>query len=95
MCFFPSTYRHPLFGRSVPLSSGSGFIMSDSGLIVTNAHVVSSSSTMTGRQQLKVQLQDGDTYEATIKDIDKKSDIATIKINPQASRRNMVVMRPT
>nr|XP_020661434.1 serine protease HTRA3 [Pogona vitticeps] len=75
--------RHPLFGRSVPLSSGSGFIMSDSGLIVTNAHVVSSSSTMTGRQQLKVQLQDGDTYEATIKDIDKKSDIATIKINPQ------------
>ncbi|KAJ7329767.1 hypothetical protein JRQ81_015941 [Phrynocephalus forsythii] len=75
--------RHPLFGRSVPLSSGSGFIMLDSGLIVTNAHVVSSSSTMTGRQQLKVQLQDGDTYEATIKDIDTKSDIATIKINPQ------------
>ncbi|KAF7248028.1 Serine protease HTRA3 [Varanus komodoensis] len=74
--------RHPLFGRNVPLSSGSGFIMSDTGLIVTNAHVVSSSSTVTGRQQLKVQLQNGDTYEATIKDIDKKSDIATIKINP-------------
>ncbi|XP_062992045.1 serine protease HTRA3 [Elgaria multicarinata webbii] len=75
--------RHPLFGRNVPLSSGSGFIMSDAGLIVTNAHVVSSSSTVTGRQQLKVQLQNGDTYEATIKDIDKKSDIATIKINPR------------
>ncbi|XP_053111501.1 serine protease HTRA3 [Hemicordylus capensis] len=75
--------RHPLFGRNVPLSSGSGFIMSDAGLIVTNAHVVSSSNTVTGRQQLKVQLQDGDTYEATIKDIDKKSDIATIKINPR------------
>ncbi|KAH0616317.1 hypothetical protein JD844_027346, partial [Phrynosoma platyrhinos] len=75
--------RHPLFGRNVPLSSGSGFIMSDTGLIVTNAHVVSSTSTATGRQQLKVQLQDGDTYEAKIKDIDKKSDIATIKINPR------------
>ncbi|XP_008114140.2 serine protease HTRA3 [Anolis carolinensis] len=75
--------RHPLFGHNVPLSSGSGFIMSDTGLIVTNAHVVSSSSTVTGRQQLKVQLQDGDTYEAKIKDIDKKSDIATIKINPR------------
>uniref|UniRef100_H9GID9 HtrA serine peptidase 3 n=1 Tax=Anolis carolinensis TaxID=28377 RepID=H9GID9_ANOCA len=74
---------HPLFGHNVPLSSGSGFIMSDTGLIVTNAHVVSSSSTVTGRQQLKVQLQDGDTYEAKIKDIDKKSDIATIKINPR------------
>lgn len=38
-----------------------------------------------GRQQLRVQLQDGDTYEATIKDIDKKSDIATIKIHPKVS----------
>ncbi|RXM28695.1 Serine protease HTRA3 [Acipenser ruthenus] len=77
--------RHPLFGRNVPLSSGSGFITSDTGLIVTNAHVVSSTSTSTstGRQQLKVQLHNGDTYEATIKDIDKKSDIATIKVNPQ------------
>ncbi|XP_077158044.1 serine protease HTRA3 isoform X1 [Paroedura picta] len=75
--------RHPLFGRNVPLSSGSGFIMSDAGLIVTNAHVVSSSSPATGRQQLKVQLQNGDTYEATIQDIDKKSDIATIKIKPR------------
>ncbi|KAM6132408.1 LOW QUALITY PROTEIN: serine protease HTRA3 [Pterocles gutturalis] len=75
--------RHPLFGRNVPLSSGSGFIMSDSGLIVTNAHVVSSTNAVSGRQQLKVQLQNGDTYEATIKDIDKKSDIATIKIHPK------------
>uniref|UniRef100_A0A670JQB4 Serine protease HTRA2, mitochondrial n=1 Tax=Podarcis muralis TaxID=64176 RepID=A0A670JQB4_PODMU len=75
--------RHPLFGRNVPLSSGSGFIVSDAGLIVTNAHVVSSSSTVTGRQRLKIQLQNGDTYDATIKDIDKKSDIATIKINPR------------
>uniref|UniRef100_A0A8B9SZP5 HtrA serine peptidase 3 n=1 Tax=Anas platyrhynchos TaxID=8839 RepID=A0A8B9SZP5_ANAPL len=63
--------RHPLFGRNVPLSSGSGFIMSDSGLIVTNAHVVSSTNAISGRQQLKVQ------------DIDKKSDIATIKIHPK------------
>lgn len=75
--------RHPLFGRNVPLSSGSGFIMSEAGLIVTNAHVVSSSSTASGRQQLKVQLQNGDAYEATIQDIDKKSDIATIVIHPK------------
>ncbi|KAL0596666.1 Serine protease HTRA3 [Plecturocebus cupreus] len=75
--------RHPLFGRNVPLSSGSGFIMSEAGLIVTNAHVVTSRNTASGRQQLKVQLQNGDSYEATIKDIDKKSDIATIKIHPK------------
>ncbi|XP_028919818.1 serine protease HTRA3 [Ornithorhynchus anatinus] len=75
--------RHPLFGRNVPLSSGSGFIVSESGLIVTNAHVVTSSNAASGRQQLKVQLQDGHTYEATIRHIDKKSDIATLKINPK------------
>uniref|UniRef100_A0ACB8E601 Serine protease htra3 n=1 Tax=Sphaerodactylus townsendi TaxID=933632 RepID=A0ACB8E601_9SAUR len=57
--------------------------MSDTGLIVSNAHVVTSSSTATGRQQLKVQLQNGDTFEATIQHIDKKSDIATIKIKPR------------
>lgn len=56
--------------------------MSDTGLIVTNAHVVSSTRPVSGRQQLKVQMHNGDVYEATIKDIDKKSDIATIKVNP-------------
>ncbi|XP_029942689.1 serine protease HTRA3 [Salarias fasciatus] len=75
--------RHPLFGRNIPLSSGSGFVMSDNGLIVTNAHVVSSTSPVSGQQQLKVQMHNGDVYEANIKDIDKKSDIATIKVNPQ------------
>uniref|UniRef100_A0A3B4TKL7 HtrA serine peptidase 3 n=1 Tax=Seriola dumerili TaxID=41447 RepID=A0A3B4TKL7_SERDU len=75
--------RHPLFGRNIPLSSGSGFVMSDNGLIVTNAHVVSSTTPVSGQQHLKVQMHNGDVYEANIRDIDKKSDIATIKINPQ------------
>lgn len=57
--------------------------MTQSGLIVTNAHVVASSAPVTGRQHLRVQLYDGKTYEASIRDIDKKSDIATIKINPK------------
>lgn len=46
--------RHPLFGRNIPLSSGSGFVMSENGLIVTNAHVVSSTTSVSGQQQLKV-----------------------------------------
>ncbi|XP_056156338.1 serine protease HTRA3 isoform X2 [Lampris incognitus] len=74
--------RNPLFGRNVPLSSGSGFVISETGLIVTNAHVVTSTTQVSGHQQLKVQMHNGDVYEASIKDIDKKSDIATIKINP-------------
>ncbi|KAI3376688.1 hypothetical protein L3Q82_017119 [Scortum barcoo] len=75
--------RHPLFGRNIPLSSGSGFVMSENGLIVTNAHVVSTTTPVSGQQHLKVQMHNGDIHEASIKDIDKKSDIATIKINPQ------------
>ncbi|KAM4750873.1 serine protease HTRA3a isoform 2-T2 [Anableps anableps] len=75
--------RHPLFGRHVRLSSGSGFIVTHSGVIVTNAHVVTTTGTVTGRPQLRVQLHDGDAYEATVRDVDRKADIATIKINPQ------------
>ena len=65
----------------MPLSSGSGFITTESGLIVTNAHVVTSTAAVPGQQHLRVQLQNGDTYGATIRDLDKKSDIATIKVN--------------
>uniref|UniRef100_A0A3Q2QPZ4 HtrA serine peptidase 3a n=1 Tax=Fundulus heteroclitus TaxID=8078 RepID=A0A3Q2QPZ4_FUNHE len=75
--------RHPLFGRHVRLSSGSGFIVTHSGVIVTNAHVVTTAGTVTGRPQLRVQLHDGDAYEAAVRDVDRKADIATIKINPQ------------
>ncbi|XP_071385794.1 serine protease HTRA3a [Centroberyx affinis] len=75
--------RHPLFGRHIPLSSGSGFIVTHSGVIVTNAHVVTTAAAVTGRPQLRVQLHDGNAYEAVVRDVDRKSDIATIKVNPQ------------
>ncbi|KAF7652675.1 hypothetical protein LDENG_00092920 [Lucifuga dentata] len=75
--------RHPLFGRHVRLSSGSGFIVTQSGVIVTNAHVVTAASTVTGSPQVRVQLHDGDAYEAVVRDVDRKADIATIKVNPQ------------
>ncbi|XP_040041378.2 serine protease HTRA3a isoform X1 [Gasterosteus aculeatus] len=75
--------RHPLFDRHMRLSSGSGFIVTHSGLIVTNAHVVTTAAAVTGRLQLRVQLRDGDAYEASVRDLDRKADIATIKVDPQ------------
>ncbi|ELK34635.1 Serine protease HTRA1 [Myotis davidii] len=59
--------------REVPVASGSGFIVSEDGLIVTNAHVV------TNKHRVRVELKDGATYEAKIKDVDEKADIALIK----------------
>ncbi|XP_074065030.1 serine protease HTRA4 [Macrotis lagotis] len=69
--------RSPLSNEYTHASSGSGFIVSEDGLIVTNAHV------LTNRQRINVELQSGAKYEATVKDIDQKIDLALIKIEPK------------
>ncbi|XP_039993666.1 serine protease HTRA2, mitochondrial-like [Xiphias gladius] len=66
--------RHPFSGREVPVSNGSGFIISSDGLIVTNAHVVAN------KRGVRVKLTNGDIYHATVQDVDPVADIATIKI---------------
>ncbi|KTF86578.1 hypothetical protein cypCar_00004553 [Cyprinus carpio] len=71
--------RHPFSGREVPISNGSGFIISSDGLIVTNAHVVAN------KRGVRVKLTNGETYNATVQDVDQAADIATIKINAKSS----------
>ncbi|CAB1343710.1 unnamed protein product [Coregonus sp. 'balchen'] len=61
--------------REVAVSSGSGFVVSEDGQIVTNAHVVAN------KHRVKVELKSGATYDAKIKDVDEKSDIALLKID--------------
>lgn len=53
---------------------GSGFIVDDSGLILTNAHVVS------GADKVTITLQDGRTFAGEVKGTDDPSDLAVIKI---------------
>eukprot|EP00061_Rhincodon_typus_P002866 g18691.t1 len=72
--FFP---RHPFSGREMPISNGSGFAVTEDGLIVTNAHVVAN------KRRVRVKLANGDMYEASVQAIDQVADIATIKINPK------------
>ncbi|KAK2523401.1 serine protease HTRA2, mitochondrial [Columba livia] len=66
--------RHPFSGRDVPISNGSGFLVSPDGLIVTNAHVVAN------RRRVRVKLASGEQYDAAVQDVDQVADIATIKI---------------
>ncbi|NXE85819.1 HTRA2 protease, partial [Cochlearius cochlearius] len=79
--------RHPFSGRDVPISNGSGFLVSPDGLIVTNAHVVAN------RRRVRVKLASGEQYDAVVQDVDQVADIATIKIKPKvciaAGRRSL------
>jgi len=61
-------------GRERIAGSGSGFVFSSDGLILTNAHVVANSA------RLNVTLLDGDEFSGEVTGIDRDTDIAIIKI---------------
>ncbi|XP_007429980.1 serine protease HTRA1 [Python bivittatus] len=71
--------RAPYTKKEVLVSSGSGFIVSEDGLILTNAHV------LTNKPRIKVELKTGQQLDAQIKDVDHKLDIAVIKIDTQVA----------
>ncbi len=64
-----------IFGQSVEsASSGSGFIITQDGYIVTNHHVISGASSVT------VTLHDGTEYPATVVGSDSDYDVAVLKV---------------
>ncbi|XP_015269669.1 PREDICTED: serine protease HTRA4 [Gekko japonicus] len=67
--------RLPYTNKEVLVSSGSGFIVSEDGLIITNAHV------LTNKHRIQVELKSGHQFDAKVRDVDHKLDIALIKIN--------------
>ncbi len=58
-------------------SIGSGFIISKDGYIVTNSHVIDEAD------EILVSLNDGQKYKAKTIGIDKKTDLALLKINAE------------
>ncbi|MCB1440155.1 MAG: trypsin-like peptidase domain-containing protein, partial [Nitratireductor sp.] len=57
-------------------SLGSGFVISDDGLIVTNNHVIADAD------EIEVNFSDGVTLKAELLGRDQKTDIAVLKIDP-------------
>lgn len=71
--------QQPQVQRPQQMGLGTGFIIREDGLIVTNNHVIR------GADIINVQLSEGskETFEAAIVGRDERSDIALIKISPK------------
>ena len=66
------------FGQeAVSASAGSGFILSEDGYVITNAHVVN------GAQTIKVELFNGESYPAELVGADSSFDIAVLKVEAE------------
>ncbi|MCX6818334.1 MAG: trypsin-like peptidase domain-containing protein [Candidatus Aenigmarchaeota archaeon] len=78
-------YTQTIFGIAQSEASGSGFIVSDDGYIVTNDHVVADATNIT------VTLATGEEFKATIRGADPLNDVAVIKINPSKTLRPVVI----
>ena len=64
-------------GQTILTGAGSGVILTQSGYIITNNHVVE------GADSINVRLRNGEEYEAKLIGTDSKSDIAVIKIDAE------------
>lgn len=65
--------------RSLEQGTGSGFIFDETGLVLTNAHVVE------GADEVTVVLKDGQQFPGTVEGADPLTDIAVIKIEAKES----------
>jgi S1-C subfamily serine protease len=81
----PETFKNPFFRRffgnqmpppeqRVERGTGSGFITSSDGRLITNAHVIA------GADSVKVTLKDGRTFQGRVLGTDSVTDVAVVKI---------------
>jgi S1-C subfamily serine protease len=82
----------PNSGSQVQQGTGSGFIISAKGQIITNAHVVQ------GADKVTVTLKDGRTFQGKVLGLDTVTDVAVVKIDgdslPTATLGNSEQLKP-
>lgn len=69
--------------RKFPYGSGSGFLVTADGYILTNNHVVSGGRRNTPADEIIVKLPDGREFEAELVGTDPQTDIAVLKIESE------------
>ena len=62
-------------GHVGPTGAGSGFIVTEDGMVLTNAHVVENTV------NVSVKLKDGREFSGTVIDIDLENDLAAVKLD--------------
>merc|ERR1711912_105072 len=81
-------FEHPFFRRffsdespipreQIERGTGSGFILTPDGKLLTNAHVVD------GTKEVKVTLNDGQVYKGKVLGTDSMTDVAVVKIEAE------------
>lgn len=77
--FFGDRFNAPMPEQRQLRGQGSGFIIDPSGIILTNAHVVSEAD------RVVVTLKDGREFEGKVQGTDEVTDLAVVKIEPKGA----------
>jgi len=70
-------------------SLGSGVIVEDNGLVVTNAHVIKNA------QEIKIILSDAREFDAKVVLMDEASDLALLRINTKSEKLPFATLQPS
>ncbi|BAU66148.1 2-alkenal reductase [Stanieria sp. NIES-3757] len=77
--FFGDRFNAPMPEQRQLRGQGSGFIIDPSGIVLTNAHVVSEAD------RVVVTLKDGREFEGKVQGTDEVTDLAVVKIEPKGA----------